>query len=643
MERRARGGGSLLVALLLAAWGWLWLGAPGPSARPLAEVTPAVAGEPIAAAEAAPATIEALQQRIAAVLEREGVPGVGVALVDREGVRWAGGVGMADAAAGTPVTAGTVFRVASVTKGIVGLGAARLWAQGRLSLDDPLALLLPRLRIDNPWEAEAPVTLAHALEHTAGFDDMRFNETFTDHERTTPAQALALNPRSRAVRWRPGSRMSYSNVGYSVAALAMERVTGQPFDAWLRAQVLMPLGMGSASFSLTEERRARLATGYVQPGRAAAYAPIAHRAAGSLLATPAEMGRWVHYWLTRGEPYPEVAPLWALERVEGSGTHRGPGTDLAYGLGNYGDVAHPVRARGHDGGLPGFSSSVRYFPELGVGYVMLLNSTHSRAAYAEIRGLLFAYLAQGRSLPEPPRTPPEPSRAEATGYYAYASPRLALFGFIERVVVGWSVHPSPAGIWVTPRLGSSVELVPTGEGGYRHPLESGTSLRVGRDASGERVLTLGWAHAEPQSWWWATLRLWVLTGAVFLLQLAPLLGALWLAQRLVRGAGLQRAGLWLWPALAGLALMAMPWLLSEASARNALGRVDPATVGLCAATVVFAMASALGLAAAVRATVGRDRTAWPWRVWPALTSTAAMGLTAWLGAHGIIGLRTWVW
>lgn len=609
----------------------------------LAEAAIAWPGTPVSSAFSAPGSIEELRERIATVLEREGVAGVGIALVDRDGVTWSGGVGLADRESGAPVTQDTVFRVASITKSVVGIGVARLVAQGRLSLDAPLSQTLPELAIDNPWAKQAPVTLAHALEHTAGFDDMRFNEWFAAQEAMTPAQALALNPRSRRVRWLPGSRMAYSNVGYTVAALAIERSTGQAFDVWLQAEVLRPLGMGEATFARTRARSARLATGYLARDRVAPFSPIAHRPAGALLATPAELGRLVHFWLRRGEGYPAIVPPQALDRIESTGTLQLPPTDAAYGLGNYGDVAHPVRARGHDGGLPGFLSCYRYFPELGVGYVMLLNGTHSFAAYAEIRALLFATLTRGMPLPEPPGVGPEPERGSSAGYYGYASPRSALFGFLDEALLGWGISPSPQGVWLAPLVGTPVELIATGRGGYRRPMESGTSVRLAVNQEGRPVLVAGWAYAEQRSKLAASLRLWVLGAAALLLQLAPLLALVWLVARVVRGTGFRGAGLWLWPAVAGLAMTSISVLLGEAAARDALGRVDITTVGICIATLLLALASTFGFAAAVRAAVARERASWFVRVLPTVTSTLAVGLTLWLGAHGIIGLRTWAW
>ena len=162
-----------IVALSLALAGAAPSGAAGPGPmldepRWLLE-----ARSPLAPAAAAPRSLEELQARIAAVLEREGVPGVGLALVDAEGIRWAGGVGVADLETMRPVDADTVFRVGSITKSVVALGVSRLVEQGRLDLGRPLAAWMPEVELENPLVAP-PVdgdngklaNLADAIQHT---------------------------------------------------------------------------------------------------------------------------------------------------------------------------------------------------------------------------------------------------------------------------------------------------------------------------------------------------------------------------------------------------------------------------------------------------------------------------------------------
>jgi len=596
----------------------------------------------------APATIEQLQARVAAVLEREGVPGVGLALVDRDGLRWAGGVGVADLKTGRPVDADTQFRVASITKSVVALGVMRLVEQGRLDLDQPLRERMPGVVPPGAWDGAAAVTLAHALEHTAGFDDMRFNEWFAD-EGLAPRDALAINPRSRVARWRPGSRMSYSNPGYTIAGHAIELATGEAWDHYLEREVLRPLGMPTARFRRDPEFADRLATGHVGPGEPAVFRPIAHAPAGALLSSPRELAGLVRFWLRRGEDAAIVGPD-ALARIERTATlpYRGPDTN--YGLGNYGDVLHPVRGRGHDGGLPGFLSCYRYFPDLGVGYVMLLNATHSLRAYVEIRALLFAHLTAGmRPLPRPPSAEPDPEAiAAATGYYAYANPRNELFGFIQRATIGFRVRPDPAGIELEALLGGdTVPLVPTGDGGYRHALEGGTSIRLATDADGRRILAGGMAYLEAGSYAWARGRLLALQGALALIQLAPLWALGWaLVAGIRRLRGRPPApgevALHVWPAAAGLAFMATPLLLLELLRREAFTAANPLSIGLCLCTLVFAACSAAAVAEAVRAAVGRSLPLAA-RLVPSAAACACFGMTLYLLWHGIIGLRIWAW
>lgn len=589
-------------------------------------VVPAVA-EP-------PRSIGELRERVAEVLSREHVPGVAIALVGRDGPIWIGGVGVADETTGAPVTADTVFRAGSITKMIVALGVMRLAEQGKLDLDAPLQLPA----VTNAWRDAAPVTIAETLEHTAGFDDMHFNETFTSEDAMAPEEALALNPRSRIVRWRPGTRMAYSNVGYTVAARAIELATGEPFDTYLRREVLEPLGMTDAAFRRTPALAARLATGYVAPDRASPFRPIAHRAAGALLVSATDLAKLVQFWLRRDGAIVSRA---GLDRIERSGTLPYPRTDVDYGLANYGDVGHPVRSRGHDGGLPGFLSNLRYFPELGVGYVILLNATYSFRADLEIRALVFAYLARGRSLPRATPATPEPPDA---AFFAFASPRHALFGFIDRALLG--IHPVAfdGGLRLVPLLGEPANIFPAGDGGYRLPGESGSSIRFTHAPDGTPVMLLHGQYHEAAPYALARLRALALLVAFALLGIAPKWAAVVVLLALVRRRRLVAIDLLVWPAIAGLSLTTvMPRLLFEAAQRDVLGMVHPLTIGIWAMTLVFAGSALAGAIAAVRWSMRPDRPSLASRLVPSAAAFAALALAVWLGAHGIIGLRTWAW
>lgn len=600
--------------------------------------TLAIATARVAAAEAPPHDIDELRARIARVLLREGVPGAGIALVDGDRVVWAGGVGLADRAAGRPVTADTLFRVGSITKSFVALALVRLAERGRIALDAPVARIAPELAIGNRWAAEQPITLAHLLEHTAGFDDMHPNEMYAplDAEAMPLADVLARNPASRVARWRPGSRFSYANPGYTVAAYVLEKVTGRRYEDVLADELFAPLGMTSAALRLSPEVDVRLARGY--GGDAAIpYRAIYHRPAGNLMASPRELAALVQLALGRGRfaGRTVISPA-GMARIERSETLRIDIGDATYGLGNYGDVSERAPLRGHDGGIDGFLSSYGYLPGQGVGFVVLLNSWRSPAALVAIRHLVIEYLLDGVPVPLPPRrSVPEDELARWTGTYHLAAPRHQLFAFLERTLPGVEVYLDGGRLYVrtVPARGAPVELIPLGGDRFRVPMASGSHLAFGRDRDGRRILVAGGAYLaeEPRTrslafCVGATICTWLLVSGLLL----PL-GLL--SRRVGPSPGL------LAPLSVSLAFLAVPRLFLAALEAAVVGERNAYTVAIFVLTLVFAVGA---MSSAVQALVWLPR---PGGILGKLHrlafACAACCTTAYLTAYEVIGIRLW--
>ena len=587
-----------------------------------------------------PRTIDELRDRVANVLKRDGIHGVSIALVGRDGPIWIGGVGVRDRDTRAPMEADTMFRVGSLSKSIIALGVMRLVDQGKLDVDRPLREILPDA-IDNPWEAVAPVTLAHCMEHTAGLDDVRFNEIFTDDEDLSVRDTLRLNPRSRKIRWRPGTRHGYSNVGYTLAARAIEVVTGEPFDVYLRREILAPLGIVDSDFRRTSVIAPRLATGYYEDDTAVTFRPFAHRPSASLLTSANDLAKVVHFWLTRGEGYPPIVSPAGLARIERSGTLPYPQMDNNYGFANYGDVAHPTFARGHDGGMPGFHASIRYFSDLGVGYVMLLNANYAFRGYFQIRSLIYAYLTRDRAV----STPLVGAANDRPGaeFFAYANPRNEAFGFFERTRFGWHVQETERGLRIVDLRGSSGELVPTPDGGYRHRYECGSSVRFTTNREGTPVMVMSFMYGEAAPWWLAWWRDAGLSLTFVLLVVAPLWSAVTLAISALQRRRVLPMSIVLRPAIAGLSFFAIPRMLFASFHYAVIGIVHPLTVALCALTIVFGFASTATFVQVIRWSLRPDRPPWSVRVFPTACGVAFFALTVWLAANGWIGFRTWAW
>ncbi|HUS31244.1 MAG TPA: serine hydrolase domain-containing protein, partial [Kofleriaceae bacterium] len=589
-----------------------------------------------------PRTIEELRARLQRILERERIAGMSIALVDRNGTMWVGGLGVRDRATRERVDADTAFRVGSLSKSIIALGVMRLVDQGKLDVDRPLREIIPDLEIDNPWEDTAPITLAQCLEHTAGFDDLRFNEIFAPDETTTVRQALALNPRSRVIRWKPGTRHAYSNVGFTVAALAIEKAAGEPFDVYLRREILAPMGIVDADFRRTETIAPRLATGYMSFDEPVVFRAVAHRPPGALLASASDVAKLVHFWIVRGVGYPPIISAAGLARIERSGTLPYPHTDAEYGFANYTDVWSPVIGRGHDGGMPGFHASYRYFPGLDVGYVMLLNSSYVFRGYFEIRALLFSYLTQGRTFPPPAATA---NAAEPPGapYFALGT-KNGLFGFMDTLWIGFHVSAMPDGTLVVRSLqGDTGLLVPAADGGYLHPGAAGSSVRFTTNADGTPIMLLGWQYTEARPMWLGVGRYAALRTTTALLVLAPLWALTELLLAFIFRRRILPASLLIWPSIAGASSFAISHLLGAAFFAGVIGVVHPLTVGLCAATIVLAVASAATLVCAVRWLRRPDRPPLIAMILPLLFGLAFSGFSLWLAIHGVIGIRTWSW
>ena len=559
-------------------------------------------GDAGAAALDRPRSIDELKARIAEVLERNNVPGAGIALVAGDRVVWAGGVGLADRATRRPVTADTLFRVGSITKSFVALALVKLAEQGRLSLDARVADLAPELQIENRWQKEAPITVAHLLEHTAGFDDMHFNEMYAplSVEDAPLAEILARNPRSRVARWRPGSRFSYANPGYTVAAYLIEKASGRRWFEYVRDELLVPMGMRSAALRWTREVDARLARGYDDGPDAIPYRAIYHHPAGNLMASPRELAALVRLWLGRGRvDGRQLVSRAGLERTERAQTAAISGLDIDYGLGNYG-VAWPwARSRGHDGGIDGFISGAEYLPERGVGYVVLLNSTGRgvRDATLAIRRLAAEYLLGSVATPPPPRVDVPASELRPwVGSYHLANPRLQLFAFLQRLGGDFVVRFENGGLVVDdPFARRTVPLVPLGQGRFRYPLASGSHATFAHDADGQRIFYNWGVYARQEPAWiapaiehGARAIFWLLVSALAL----PIASLLW------RRSG-ARVG-WGWPLVATLSFFAVPWLFVSAAIAHLLGERNGYTLAICALTIAFAVSAVVSLLQALR-------------------------------------------
>lgn len=356
-----------------------------------------------AAPTTAPASLDALQARAAELLDQGKIPGAGVALFRAGEPLWIGGVGLADKATDRRIDADTRFAIGSITKTFTAIAILQQVERGRLRLDDEVATLLPELPIDNPWQASDPVRVVHLLEHTAGFDDMHFRN-MQAKPGNSAAEEMARFSDELRVRWRPGERMSYSNPGYGLLGLILERVSGREQRDYISAEVLAPLAMHDTVWT-REAAAETLAVGYEHDsGAPAPWDVVSMPAAGSLISSPADMAKLLGYFLSDGASAPSLLAPESLARMQRSETSlvARAGLQAGYGAGNYYSERAGIPLRGHSGGIEGFYSNLVYNRELGAGYVLLVNTLAASEQLKTLQTELITFAAGERGAPAAP-------------------------------------------------------------------------------------------------------------------------------------------------------------------------------------------------------------------------------------------------
>ena len=602
---------------------------------------------PAAAKPKPPANIDELRKSVAAILARTHVPGIGIALVTKDKVIWAGGVGKADLASGRDVDGDTLFRIGSITKGFVALSLLQLQEKGKISLDTPVRDIAPEVPIHNPWEPTDPVRIANLLEYTAGFDDFPLEELYAfDGDENIPLlTTLQKFPAPQRVRWRPGNFYSYSNPDYGVAGYLLEKISGQPCADYLAANILRPLGMTHSDLRLTPKVKAALAQGYeYNPPRPVAYLPILLRSAGDMKSSPNEMARFVRMMLNRGslDGVTIVSPA-SITRMETAETTLGSrnGLKYGYGLGNVAYIDHPFVSHGHGGGLDGFLSDYQYIPEQGVGYFFSINSSSSGAAVKDIGDLLFAYVTRGMTPPaKPPQVALDPRIEQDTGLYQLATPRSEWTRFIgELFFTGWTYIEKGALFRDGLIPGHREKMLYLGDGQTRTDTESAASGVYCKGPDGETYGAgplVAFRRVNPV---WPVIRFVIMVMVLLLMATSILFATVWVPRKLLgRLRGVRHLSVRALPLLATLTLLAIHWRSQDLPA-IVMARPDSVTITIFLLTIVFPVLSVAALVVALRSWQAQMNRAV--RIHSLLVAIACCTVTWYFAYWGLIGIRMW--
>ena len=205
--------------------------------------------------------IELLSAWIEAQMAHRAEPGLSVAIVHDQDLVWARGFGHADLESRVAATAGTGYRIASVTKLFTGTAILILRDAGMLQLDDPVDRHLPWFDIRQRYPDAPPITIRHLLTHTAGLPREAAFPYWTDANFPTREQVREALPRQETA-YPVETRWKYSNLALALAGEIVAAVSGQSYETFVQQRILDPLAMSDTLVRAPHPDDPRLAVGY---------------------------------------------------------------------------------------------------------------------------------------------------------------------------------------------------------------------------------------------------------------------------------------------------------------------------------------------------------------------------------------------
>ena len=331
---------------------------------------------------------DALDVYVQAQLLKQHVPGLALEVVQNGKVVKQKGYGLADVERNVPVTPDTVFEIGSITKQFTATAIMLLVDGGKIGLDDKISRY--RDGLPDAWNA---VTIRQLLSHTSGIPDYEEIMGYGSYRNLMTAKQVIALAAGKPLDFAPGTQWRYSNTGYFLLTLALEKITNQPYIQFVQTRILSPLGMTHTRSSEPRDIIPLRAAGYAyEDGRLENRDPIQPTATGGaamLVSTLGDMAKWGAEILTptllREKDYDL---LWA-------NTPLADGTPSGYGFGWFVAPKHGHRALEHSGGTAGFTCDMLCLPDDRLVVIVLTNGYQSTARPTPIMDYSAAFFLPG--------------------------------------------------------------------------------------------------------------------------------------------------------------------------------------------------------------------------------------------------------
>lgn len=337
-----------------------------------------------------PSIGEQLDPYLEAAIAAHDIPGLTIAVVRDGEVAYEQAFGVESLDTGEPLSSNHLFHFASVSKPFVATAVMQLVEQGKVELDQKVTHYLPYFELADPAYQE--ITVRQMLDHTSGMPDVEDYEWDKPQTDDGAAERYVRSLSSEEMIGSPGDQCVYSNMAFDTLGDLIAKVSGQPFEDYVKENILAPLGMTESDFLYPRTREELRTRGHIwDRGPAVSeHYPYNRRHAPSstLNSSAAEMTRWLQANLNRGEldgrriledasydvlwepssqmGRSEVGLSWFLREIDG------------------------VRTVSHSGGDTGYASYLVLLPDEHAGFVVVSNYDNApmRMLHDDILGIL---------------------------------------------------------------------------------------------------------------------------------------------------------------------------------------------------------------------------------------------------------------
>ncbi|HLO98121.1 MAG TPA: serine hydrolase domain-containing protein [Fimbriimonas sp.] len=295
----------------------------------------------------------AFDARLDSIFSKSGAPGAGLRVAIKGKTVYQRAFGYADEAKKTPMKLSDSFEIGSLSKQFTAVCALMLVKDGKLDLSEKLGDIIPK--VPPAWKS---ATIDQILHHMSGIPDYEEIATYDFYNKKASNQDVIDQARKKEPAFKPGERFEYSNTGYYLVGMVVEKRSGIPMSQFLRKRVFDKVGMKS---TYAEPSTSKPATGYhSRTGSRVAQPPIEWSStlgAGGIVSTLDDLVKWDNALYTE-----KLLPRALLDKLWKT-TKFNNGTTNTYGYGWFVGNFRGVNEQEHSGQTNGFTCVYRRFPD----------------------------------------------------------------------------------------------------------------------------------------------------------------------------------------------------------------------------------------------------------------------------------------